>query len=224
MAKKQKSFADKAAGSKDKKVIYVKYVKSVKSEKTGQWRFNEQMVRSKKGEQLDVALKRLDEVANLVDIDLSQFAIADTPEVPVEDAVVESNETVDETIAAVVDEQPDSQENDVENLDASNEKSMDEPVAEESSTSLSWVSVCSSATAATVSSTVSLDSTAASSTATSGVSAFANCERSISTKFATSSIRLSATSSCSPFLERTICSLNRHCPVFSDFTLFTYLT
>ena len=135
MAKKQKSFADKAAGSKDKEVIYVKYVKSVKSEKTGQWRFNEQMVRSKKGAQLDVALKRLDEVANLVDIDLSQFAIADTPEVPVEDAVVESNETVDETIAAVVDEQSDSQENDVEDLDASNEKSMDEPVAEESSES-----------------------------------------------------------------------------------------
>ena len=44
MAKKQKSFADKAAGSKDKDVIYVKYVKSVKSEKTGQWRFNEKMV------------------------------------------------------------------------------------------------------------------------------------------------------------------------------------
>ena len=135
MAKKQKSFADKAAGSKKKESVYVKYVKSVKSEKTGQWRFNEQMVRSKKGEQLDVALKRMDEVANLVDIDLSQFAIADTPEVPVEDAVVESNETVDETIAAVVDEQSDSQENDVEDLDASNEKSMDEPVAEESSES-----------------------------------------------------------------------------------------
>ena len=50
MAKKQKSFADKAAGSKEKESVYVKYVKSVKSEKTGQWRFNEQMVRSKKGE------------------------------------------------------------------------------------------------------------------------------------------------------------------------------
>ena len=135
MAKKQKSFADKAAGSKKQESVYVKYVKSVKSEKTGQWRFNEQMVRSKKGEQLDVALKRMDEVANLVDIDLSQFAIADTPEVPVEDVVVESSETVDETIAAVVDEQSDSQENDVEDLDASNEKSMDEPVAEESSES-----------------------------------------------------------------------------------------
>ena len=132
MAKKQKSFADKAARSKEKESVYVKYVKSVKSEKTGQWRFNEQMVRSKKGEQLDVALKRMDEVANLVDIDLSQFAIADTPEVPVEDAVVEPNEPVDETVAAVVEEQPDSQENDVDDSDTSNEKSMEEPVAEES--------------------------------------------------------------------------------------------
>ena len=133
MAKKQKSFADKAAGSKDKDVIYVKYVKSVKSEKTGQWRFNEQMVRSKKGEQLDVALKRMDEVANLVDIDLSQFAIADTPEVPVEDAVVESNETVDETVPAVEEEeQTDTQDDNVEDSAASKENSIDEPVAEES--------------------------------------------------------------------------------------------
>lgn len=132
MAKKQQSFADKAAGSKDKESIYVKYVKSVKSEKTGQWRFNEQMIRSKKGEQLDVALKRMDEVANLVDIDLSKFLIADTPEVPEEDAVVEPNETVDEPIAAVAEEQPDNQDDDVEKSDASNEDSIDEPVAEES--------------------------------------------------------------------------------------------
>ena len=132
MAKKQQSFADKAAGSKGKESIYVKYVKSVKSEKTGQWRFNEQMVRSKKGEQLDVALKRMDEVANLVDIDLSKFLIADTPEVPEEDAVVEANETVDEPIAAIAEEQPDNQDDDVENSDASNEDSIDEPVAEES--------------------------------------------------------------------------------------------
>ncbi len=132
MAKKQKSFADKAAGSKDKESVYVKYVKSVKSEKTGQWRFNEQMVRSKKGEQLDVALKRMDEVANLVDIDLSQFQIADTPEAPVEDAVVESNETVDETIDTISEEQTDTQDDDTEDSTASNENSIDEPVAEES--------------------------------------------------------------------------------------------
>ena len=73
MAKKQKSFADKAAGSTSGDSVYVKYVKSVQSEDTGRWRFNEKMVRMNKGEQLDAALKRMDEAANLVDIDLSEF-------------------------------------------------------------------------------------------------------------------------------------------------------
>ena len=42
MAKKQKSFADKASGKgDDADAVMVKYVKSVKSEKTGFWRFNE---------------------------------------------------------------------------------------------------------------------------------------------------------------------------------------
>ena len=78
MAKKQKSFADKAAGSSDKDAFYVKYVNSVRSKKTGHWRFNEQMVKTKKGESLDVALKRLDEAANLSDIDLTKFAEVDS--------------------------------------------------------------------------------------------------------------------------------------------------
>jgi hypothetical protein len=78
MAKKQKSFADKAAGSGDKDAVYVKYVNSVRSKKTGHWRFNEQMVKTKKGESLDVALKRLDEAANLSDIDLTKFAKVDS--------------------------------------------------------------------------------------------------------------------------------------------------
>ena len=77
MAKKQKSFADKASSNKNAQSVYVKYVKSVKSEKSGQWRFNEQMVRTSKGEQLDAALKRMDEVANLIDIDLSQYSGAE---------------------------------------------------------------------------------------------------------------------------------------------------
>ena len=74
MAKKQKSFADKASGNKNKDSVYVKYVKSVQSEETGGWRFNEQIIQMQKGEQLAAALKRMDEVANLVDIDLSQFS------------------------------------------------------------------------------------------------------------------------------------------------------
>ena len=74
MAKKQKSFADKASGrGADADAVMVKYVKSVKSEKTGFWRFNEQMVKLRDGEDLNAALKRLDEASSLVDIDLSSF-------------------------------------------------------------------------------------------------------------------------------------------------------
>ena len=74
MAKKQKSFADKASGKgADADSVMVKYVKSIKSEKTGFWRFNEQMIKLRGGENLDAALKRLDEASNLVDIDLSEF-------------------------------------------------------------------------------------------------------------------------------------------------------
>ena len=133
MAKKQKSFADKAAGSKEKEAVYVKYVKSVKSEKTGQWRFNEQMVRSKKGEQLDVALKRMDEVANLVDIDLSEFEIA---EPPVEETVAEiADETVETENASAGDKadiagDPVTEEN--TSADAPDLESSKEPIKEES--------------------------------------------------------------------------------------------
>ena len=74
MAKKQKSFADKASKKGgDADAVMVKYVKSVKSEKTGFWRFNEQMIKLRGGENLDAALKRMDEAVNLVDIDLSKF-------------------------------------------------------------------------------------------------------------------------------------------------------
>ena len=74
MAKKQKSFADKASSKgDDADIVMVKYVKSVKSEKTGFWRFNEQMLKLRGGEDLNAALKRMDEASNLVDIDLSGF-------------------------------------------------------------------------------------------------------------------------------------------------------
>ena len=96
MAKKQKSFADKAAGNTGGDSVFVKYVKSVQSEQTGRWRFNEQMVRMNKGEQLDAALKRMDEVANLVDIDLSEFTKSEEPpaEAPA-DVKLEQNDAVD---------------------------------------------------------------------------------------------------------------------------------
>ena len=74
MVKKTKSFAERAAAERKKPdSVHVKYVQSVLSEKTGHWRFNEQMIALKDGEQLDTALKRMDEAANLIDIDLSDF-------------------------------------------------------------------------------------------------------------------------------------------------------
>ena len=90
MAKKQKSFADKASGKGgDTDAVMVKYVKSIKSEKTGSWRFNEQMIKLRGGENLDAALKRMEEAANLVDIDLSNF---ESKQEESEDKVPESQE------------------------------------------------------------------------------------------------------------------------------------
>ena len=68
---KQQSFADKAAKKKKKDLsTYVKYIKSVKSEKTGYWRFNEQMIQVKEGENLDGALKRMDELNQVLDMEM----------------------------------------------------------------------------------------------------------------------------------------------------------
>ena len=69
MAKKQKSFAEKASSKGgDKELVHVKYVKSVKSDKEGFWRFNESMIAMEKGKNLDSALKELEDAENLVDI------------------------------------------------------------------------------------------------------------------------------------------------------------
>ena len=71
MAKKQKSFAEKASSKGEgKDLVYVKYVKSVKSEKEGFWRFNESMIAMEKGQNIDSALKELDDAANLTDVEM----------------------------------------------------------------------------------------------------------------------------------------------------------
>ena len=110
MAKKQKSFADKAAGNASGDSVYVKYVKSVQSEATGRWRFNEQIVRMNKGEQLDAALKRMDEAANLVDIDLSEF-VSSVEEGTDAAPEKESKDLVDDTIQESNDGSADNLEN-----------------------------------------------------------------------------------------------------------------
>ena len=118
MAKKQKSFADKASRRDDgADAVMVKYVKSVKSEKTGFWRFNEQMIKLRGGENLDAALKRMDEAVNLVDIDLSKFESnqqeseskedksQDVPETDMENAVDEAVATEDQPVSDSEDEE-----------------------------------------------------------------------------------------------------------------------
>jgi small nuclear ribonucleoprotein (snRNP)-like protein len=126
MAKKQKSFADKAAGNTSGDSVYVKYVKSVQSEETGRWRFNEQMIRMNKGEQLDAALKRMDEVANLVDIDLSEFAESEKV-----DTEVSSEHQSEETVISDNNEVLDDQE-----LQPNVEVEDKEPVSEEADSSV----------------------------------------------------------------------------------------
>ena len=68
---KQLSFAEKVAKKKKKNLsTYIKYIKSVQSEKTGYWRFNEQMIQVKEGENLDGALKRMEEEAQTLDMEM----------------------------------------------------------------------------------------------------------------------------------------------------------
>ena len=106
MAKKQKSFADKASGKGGAaEAVMVKYVKSVKSEKTGFWRFNEKMIKLRGGENLDEALKRMDEAAYLVDIDLSNF---ESKQEESEGKVPESQEEASSEAVAEVEAQSDS--------------------------------------------------------------------------------------------------------------------
>ena len=102
MAKKQKSFAEKASSKGEKELVHVKYVKSVKSDKEGFWRFNESIISMEKGQNLDVALKELEDAANMVDIAMpgsEEEAVEN--EVPVSESPVEApvEETKEETPA-----------------------------------------------------------------------------------------------------------------------------
>ena len=91
MAKKQKSFAEKAVKHDGKEMVHVKFVKSVASNKEGYWRFNESMISMEKGESLEATLKRLDAEANLADIEMSP-AVEVAEEIP--EVVVETSEAV----------------------------------------------------------------------------------------------------------------------------------
>ena len=107
MAKKQKSFAEKASSTGGKDLVHVKFVKSVPSDREGFWRFNESMITMEKGQNLDAKLKEIEDEAKLVDIDMpskngdesdskepksiepSSSVVAPTEEAPTEEATTE---------------------------------------------------------------------------------------------------------------------------------------
>ena len=107
MAKKQLSFAEKAAKKNKKSDIkYVKYVNSVRSEKTGQWRFNERMIGLQGGESLDAALKRIDEEKKLLNIELPDPDQAQVESAATEEGgeiveVAEEGDSTEEALEAV---------------------------------------------------------------------------------------------------------------------------
>ena len=102
MAKKQKSFAEKAVKHDGKEMVHVKFVKSVASNKEGYWRFNESMISMEKGESLEATLKRLDAEANLSDIEMSPAVVVETSEAVADEASLK--EAIEEAAEAAVEE------------------------------------------------------------------------------------------------------------------------
>ena len=109
MAKKQLSFAEKAAKQKSQKDWKtVKYVKSERSDKTGSWRFNESFLKLATNENLDQALTRMEkEVKELAEEIASIEDIS-----PIVDN--KSDEKAEEVIEAKVEEVAETKETEVE--------------------------------------------------------------------------------------------------------------
>ena len=118
MAKKPLSFAEKAAKKKNKSDIkYVKYVGSVRSEKTGQWRFNERMIGLQGGESLDAALKRIDKEKKLLNIELPDPDQAQVEKEKVESSAQVESDTTEEAVETVTVAEDESTEESVEKED-----------------------------------------------------------------------------------------------------------
>ena len=131
MAKKQKSFAEKVVKHGGKEMVHVKYVKSVASNKEGYWRFNESMISMEKGESLAVTLKRMDDEANLADIEMSPAVeVAEkiqevVVETVVEETAVESveEESVEDAIPEKAEEQVEEVTEETPEAESTEEKS-----------------------------------------------------------------------------------------------------
>ncbi|MAM43987.1 MAG: hypothetical protein CMF93_06680, partial [Candidatus Marinimicrobia bacterium] len=126
---KQQSFADKATKKKKKDLsTYVKYIKSVKSEKTGYWRFNEQMIQIKEGENLDGALKRMDELNQVLDMEMPVVESAAEVDIVEKDGVNDPDSHIQEADDNVMKESADiiAEESVVEENESVGEDEQDE--------------------------------------------------------------------------------------------------
>lgn len=97
MAKKQLSFAEKAAKQKSQKDFKtVKYVKSERSNKTGSWRFNENFIKLNSSENIDQALTRMENEVKALAKEMASIEVI-APEVAEkpEEKVVEVIQTKD---------------------------------------------------------------------------------------------------------------------------------
>ena len=129
MAKKQ-TFTSKLSkqGSNFK---YVKHIKSVKSEDTGHTKFLENMVRLEENENLDQALKRMEEESKQVLSFGEVLEEASTEEQPTEEAPVEEAPAEEESKEEAPAEEP-TEEAPAEEAETATEDESAEP-AEESS-------------------------------------------------------------------------------------------
>ena len=111
MAKKQMSFAEKAASHKSKKDWKtVQYVKSERSEKTGSWRFNESFIQLAANENLDQALARMEQEVKALAEEMASIK-ENTPKVDEKleekvEEVVEVKETEAETAIKTEETEP----------------------------------------------------------------------------------------------------------------------
>ena len=104
MAKKQ-TFTSKLS-KQDSNFKYVKHIKSVKSEDTGHIKFLENMVRLEENENLDQALKRMEEESKQVLSFGEVLEEASTEEQPTEEAPVEEAPAEEESKEEAPAEEP----------------------------------------------------------------------------------------------------------------------
>jgi len=120
---KQLSFAEKVAKKKKKNLsTYIKYIKSVQSEKTGYWRFNEQMIQVKEGENLDGALKRMEEETQTLDMEMPDDESAADDDGQGETADVVAGESAAEVNELAGNEGDGTEAEKIEDVDAINEE------------------------------------------------------------------------------------------------------